>query len=140
MRNHILIKGAGKLVNSEVSSQKQQNENRTQPQRDYSPPMELLSDYDGDDFEKHIRRKTIQYFIGGFRATVSQNHISGYIGERGIKVTKVMIYRMCRYDRATIRVTVEDNGNTECLTDDPQFWPWGVVCRPWQPKSRRQVR
>ena len=128
------------VINSEVSSKKHQNRNSTQRGRGYSPPMELLNDDDGDDFEKHIRRKTIQYFVGGFRSTVSENHIFCYIGERDIRVTKVTIHRNYKYDRATICVSVEDYGNTEWLTNDPYFWPWGVVCRPWQPKSRRHVR
>ena len=51
---------------------------------------------------------------------------------RGPKVSMVTIFRKPRYGNSVvIRVNIEDDENTCFITDDPCFWPQGVICKPW---------
>jgi hypothetical protein len=54
-----------------------------------------------------------------------------YVRNKGPKVTKVSIFRNKKYRSVVIRLNVEDDEKSHLLTDDPNFWPKGIHCRPW---------
>lgn len=40
------------------------------------------------------------------------------------------------FDEAVVRLNVVDDSNAGLLLDS-EFWPAGVICRPWKSKSER---
>ncbi len=80
------------------------------------------------------------FIIGGFQPTITETKLANYIRRRGPKVTKVSISRKRRFGNVVIQVNVEDDENANAMTDDPYFWPRGVICRPWVPYNSYRAR
>lgn len=87
------------------------------------------------EFDQYVKRRTRRFYLGGFRQSITEKKLAGYITRRGLKVTKISIFRnRGKYrNNVVIRVNVQDDDNANSMTDDPYFWPEGVVCRPWIP-------
>lgn len=96
--------------------------------------------HDEDDFSQFVRRRTRRFYIGGFLPTITEAMIANYVSKRGPKVTNVTIFRNKRYNRATIRLNVEDDEKANRLTNDSFFWPRGITCRPWLPRNEYKSR
>lgn len=89
------------------------------------------------EFDQYVKRRTRRFYLGGFRPNITETKIAGYITRRGLKVTKISISRnRGKYkNNVVIQVNVQDSENTASMTDDPYFWPEGVVCRPWNTRG-----
>ena len=86
----------------------------------------------------YVRKRPKSFYVGGFKNSINENKIYRHVTNRGLKLTKVSVFRSKRVDAAVVRVNIEDDSNVS-LIDDPLFWPKGVVCRPWvsRYKSKR---
>lgn len=90
-----------------------------------------------DDFAGCIRKRARRFYLGGFNSNITRNKIYNFVNKRGPNVTWVHIWQSRRnYDEAVIRLNVADNPNANLLLDR-DFWPAGIVCRPWKSKSER---
>ncbi|MES9880063.1 MAG: hypothetical protein ABW185_04200, partial [Sedimenticola sp.] len=96
-------------------------------------------DLDDEDFEKHVRKRTKRYFVGGFKPSMSEAKLYRYVERRGVSVTTIRIFRQKRYRGIVIRLNVEANNNAS-LVEDPYFWPRGVTCRPWVSQYRYEAQ
>lgn len=90
---------------------------------------------DDEDFIKYVRKRTDSFYIGGFLRNVTEDIINSYTKRRGIKVTRIGIYRPEYSETAIVRLNVEPDSSEELTR--PRFWPQEVICRPWLSKSRR---
>lgn len=100
---------------------------------------------DDGNFDQYVRRRTKRFYLGGFRSSITESKLANYITKRGPKVSKISIFRNRKFPSSvTIRVNVEDDDNVSSMTEDPYFWPKGVICRPWLSqgayKARRRTR
>ena len=88
-------------------------------------------------FEHVKRRKTKRYYVGGFLPSVTEAEIREFVTEKGpdLKVSKVTIFRNERYNSATIRLNLVDDGFTY-VVQEKYFWPQFIACRPWVTHSR----
>ena len=85
-----------------------------------------------DDFQKFVVRRPKRFYIGGFQPNITEPLLRSYIQKRGPKVSRVTIFRKPRYGNyVVIHVCIEDDDNTCYMTDDPCFWPQGIICKPW---------
>jgi hypothetical protein len=91
------------------------------------------NDEEDADFDKYVRRRTRRFYLGGFRPNITEAKIAAYISRRGLKPTKISIFRnRGRFGKGVvIRANIQENDNADNMTDDPYFWPEGVICRPW---------
>lgn len=105
-------------------------------------PNEMSTNPDDEDynFDQYVRRHPKRFYIGGFQPTITETKLANYIRRRGPKVTKVSISRKRRFGNVVIQVNVEDDENANAMTDDPYFWPRGVICRPWVPYNSYRAR
>ena len=102
-----------------------------QRRRDNTPPIESQNNVSDDDgFIEHIRRRTVHYFVGGFKPSITENMVSQYVSKKGPKVTQVIVFRNYRYGTATVKLNVENDKNA-VLLEDPYFWAEGLICKPW---------
>lgn len=84
-----------------------------------------------DDFIRCIKKKPRRFYLGGFKPEVTPTLIENYVNRHGPTVTWVRIWRSKRNPNSVvIRLNVEDNEYAQCVSD-PNFWPRGVICRPW---------
>lgn len=91
--------------------------------------------YDDDDFLQYVKKKPKRFYLGGFKPGVTPDLIRNFVSKRGPSVTWVRIWHSRRNPNSVvIRLNIEDNNYAECITS-PNFWPRGVVCRPWVNKS-----
>jgi hypothetical protein len=123
------------------------SENKNKRQNTFRKHMGGNYDRDWDDndddgnFDQYIRRRTKRFYLGGFRSSITESKLANYITKRGPKVTKISIFRKRKFPSSvTIRVNVEDDENVSGMTDDPYFWPKGVICRPWLSQGAYQSR
>ena len=103
------------------------------PAKHNTPPTGSQNNVcDDDGFTEHIRRRTVHYFVGGFKTSITENMVSQYVSQKGPKVTQVIVSRNHRFGTATVKLNVENDKNAGLL-NDPYFWPQGLVCKPWVP-------
>lgn len=95
------------------------------------------NDADDDDFTGCIKKRARRFYLGGFNSNVTRNKIYNFVNKRGPTVTWVRIWQSRRnFDEAVVRLNVVDDSNAGLLLDS-EFWPAGVICRPWKSKSER---
>ena len=100
------------IINQEIEESKHHKNTNTRYNKGYYPHEEVLHNNESP-FECHIKRKTKQFFVGGFMPSIIEQHISNYIADQGVNVTKVVVFRNYKYDKATIRVNVNYDGNAD---------------------------
>lgn len=100
-------------------------------------PSSNSTENDLDDFEQYVRKRTKSFYVGGFLPSITEEKLIKYVTSQGPKITKVSIFPNRAQNGTVIRINVEHDDNAHLLVDDPTFWPRGVICRPWLPKSRR---
>ena len=86
------------------------------------------------DISDYIRKRPKRFYIGGFLPSITETKVAMYVSRRGPKVSQVSIFRN-KYKPTVIRLNVEDDENVTLL-DDPEFWPDGVICRPWMTNNQ----
>ena len=94
------------------------------------------NDDNDDEFETHIRRRSHRFYVGGFKASVTEKKIMNYMARRGISVTWISIRRYEHQNRAVIRLNVDAREGSQLL--DEGFWPDGITCRRWYSKAQYQ--
>ncbi|MES9880602.1 MAG: hypothetical protein ABW185_06945 [Sedimenticola sp.] len=83
-----------------------------------------------DDLSDYVRKRPKRYYIGGFKAGISEDRIYRYVEKRGPRVSQIKIFKSRTPNSVTIRLNVESDSNCH-LVEQPRFWPRNVVCRPW---------
>ena len=99
-----------------------------------NPDIDHTSSYADEEagFQKYVIRRPKRFYVGGFEPSITEPKIKSYIQKRGLKVSMVTIFRKPRYGNSVvIRVNIEDDENACYMSDDPCFWPQGVICKPW---------
>ena len=90
-----------------------------------------LQDVDEEDFSQYVRKKVRRYHISGFKSNMTQYLITRYVERRNVTITWVTLFPIKNSNRITIRLNVEENSNTDNVTED-WFWPSNVTCRLWE--------
>ena len=94
------------------------------------------NDDNDDEFETHIRRRSHRFYVGGFKASVTEKKIMNYMARRGVSVTWISIRRYEHQNRAVIRLNVDAREGSQLL--DEGFWPDGITYRRWYSKAQYQ--
>ena len=82
-----------------------------------------------DEFVTYIRRRTMSFYLGGFRLTVTENVIRKYAKRRGVPISWISIRRYDRQNRAVIRLNLESDKGHSLFAEF--FGPKGVPFRRW---------
>ncbi|WAR25460.1 hypothetical protein MAR_011164 [Mya arenaria] len=91
---------------------------------------------DEADFGQYVKRRPKRYYVGGFKPSITDSRLAKYINDQGLKVTNILIMRKRRFNNVVIRINLEDDGQADNILKE-DFWPSGIVCRPWKPPSRQ---
>lgn len=126
-----------KRINKELDAAKEKQQ-KIYNNYEYSSNAHYVDGYtnydkEDADFDKYVRRRTRRFYLGGFRPNITEAKIAGYISRRGLKPTKISIFRnRGKFGKGVvIRANIQEDDNADSMTDDPYFWPEGVICRPW---------
>ena len=82
-----------------------------------------------------VKKRTKRFYLGGFLPSVTKGMIAAYVNRRGPKVTFVQIFHNRKYNSVVVRLNIEDNTNA-ALVEDPYFWPYDIICKPWVSHNR----
>ena len=129
---------------TDTDTQKSQHEIKVVNNRRCNSPQNVtggvpavLNDDDSlDEFVEYSRKRTKRFYIKGFKSSITEDKLSTYVWNRGLKVTKVTIFRYS-YKSPVIRLNVEISDDIQHI-ENPFFWPKGVTCRPWYTYNRYQ--
>lgn len=91
-----------------------------------------------EDFMQYVRRRPARFYVGGFRASITEQKIVKYVLRRGMTVTRVYIRKYEDQDRAVIQLNVNPDDGPRLL--ESGFWPPGVFCRLWYPRNEYSMK